>query len=83
LKPEINDVWKAGIEVQWCINIDRLHDNPNHLRDGGHMAAAMFIGIFAFGQHYLGWSASNNDQVQLALFLSFILGILCGYKTKG
>jgi hypothetical protein len=47
------------------------------------LAAAMFIGIFAFGQHYLGWSASNNDQVQLALFLSFILGILCGYKTKG
>jgi hypothetical protein len=47
------------------------------------LAAAMFIGIFAFGQQYLGWSASNNDQVQLALFLSFILGILCGYKTKG
>jgi hypothetical protein len=53
---------------------------------GGFMvglAIILFVGLFAFGQQMLGWGGSSNDQVQIGLFMSFILGILCGYKTKG
>ena len=47
------------------------------------LATAMFIGLFAFGHEMLGWSGVANDEVQLGLFISFILGVVCGYKTKG
>ena len=47
------------------------------------LATAMFIGLFAFGHELVGWSSVANDDVQLGLFLAFILGIICGYKTKG
>ncbi len=47
------------------------------------LAIAIFIGLFAFGQQFLGWGASSNDQVQIGLFMAFVLGIVCGYKTKG
>ena len=47
------------------------------------LAAAMFVALYAFGHELVGWSDSANGQVQLALFISFILGIVCGYKTKG
>jgi hypothetical protein len=47
------------------------------------LAAAMFVAVYAFGHEMIGWSDDANSQVQLALFLSFILGIVCGYKTKG
>jgi hypothetical protein len=47
------------------------------------LATAMFIGLFAFGHELFGWSGIPNDEVQLGLFLAFILGIVCGYKTKG
>jgi hypothetical protein len=47
------------------------------------LATAMFIGLFAFGHDLFGWSGVPNDEVQLGLFLAFILGIVCGYKTKG
>jgi hypothetical protein len=47
------------------------------------LAAAMFVGLFAFGWQFFGWSHSAHEQLQLGLFLSFVLGIICGYKTKG
>lgn len=47
------------------------------------LATAIFIGLFAFGNEFLGWGQTNNSQVQLGLFLAFVLGIVCGYKTKG
>ncbi len=47
------------------------------------LAIAIFIGIFAFGQEYIGWSSAENDHVQLAMFITFVLGVLSGYKTKG
>lgn len=47
------------------------------------LATAMFIGLFAFGHEFFGWGGVPNDDVQLGLFLAFILGIVCGYKTKG
>jgi len=45
------------------------------------IAATMFIWLFGWGQDYFHWSDPSGD-VQLALFASFVLGIVCGYKTK-
>lgn len=47
------------------------------------LAIAIFIGLFAFGQQFLGWGSTANDSVQIGLFMAFVLGIVCGYKTKG
>ena len=47
------------------------------------LATAMFIALFAFGQEFIGLGHGTNDQVQLGLFVAFVLGIVCGYKTKG
>jgi hypothetical protein len=55
-------------------------------REGAFMvglATAMFVALFAFGAQFFGWSQTAHDQMQLGLFISFVLGILCGYKTKG
>ena len=45
------------------------------------LALAIFIGLFAWGARYFGWD-DPAGKVQLALFTSFILGAVCGYKTK-
>ena len=47
------------------------------------LAAAIFVGVFGFGNAIFGWSEHTLHEVQIGLFLSFILGILCGYKTRG
>jgi len=47
------------------------------------LAIAMFIGLFAFGHELLGLGSAPNDKVQLGLFFAFVLGIICGYKTRG
>lgn len=46
------------------------------------LAIAMFIGLFAFGHELLGWR-DPGGSVQLALFMSFIFGIVCGYRSRG
>lgn len=46
------------------------------------LALAMFIGLFAFGHDMLGWS-DPEGQVQLALFMAFIFGIISGYRARG
>jgi uncharacterized membrane protein YjjB (DUF3815 family) len=46
------------------------------------LASAMFVAMFAWGAHYFGWS-DPDGKVQLALFTSFILGIVGGYKSRG
>lgn len=46
------------------------------------IALCLFIGLFAFGHELLGWS-DPAGQVQLGLFMSFLFGIVCGYRTKG
>ena len=46
------------------------------------LAIAMFIGLFGWGATYFGWH-DPAGTVQLALATSFILGIVCGYKSKG
>jgi hypothetical protein len=45
------------------------------------LAIAMFIALFAFGANYFGWD-DPNGKVQWALFATFVLGILAGYKVK-
>lgn len=46
------------------------------------LALAMFILLFGFGAQYFGWQ-DPVGKVQLALFTSFVLGTVCGYKSKG
>ena len=46
------------------------------------LALMMFLALFAFGAQLLGWSDAGGE-VQLGLFMSFIFGIICGYRTKG
>jgi hypothetical protein len=44
------------------------------------VALACFIGLFAFGGQFLGWQ-DPHSRVQLGLFMAFIFGIVCGYRT--
>ncbi len=46
----------------------------------GVLAMMMFIGLFGFGDRFFGYSTAHG-QVQLAIFLAFILGIISGYRT--
>ncbi len=46
------------------------------------LALAMFIALFAFGGELMGWR-DPSGQVQLGLFMSFLFGIVCGYRSKG
>jgi hypothetical protein len=45
------------------------------------IAALMFVALFGWGEDYFHWT-DPTGRIQLALFASFILGIICGYKTK-
>lgn len=46
------------------------------------IALAMFIALFGWGASYFGWH-DPSGKVQLALFTSFILGIIASYKSRG
>ena len=46
------------------------------------LAAMMFVWLFGWGADYFHW-VDVGGKVQLALFTSFVLGIVCGYKTRG
>ena len=45
------------------------------------IAMVMFVTLFAFGSQYFGWD-DPGGRVQLALFSSFIFGIICGFRVK-
>ena len=45
------------------------------------IAAMMFVWLFGWGDDYFHWF-DPDGKVQLCLFFSFILGMICGYKTK-
>ncbi len=47
------------------------------------LATAMFICLFAFGAQLFGWDPAAHKEMQIGLFLSFVLGIISGYKTRG
>lgn len=46
----------------------------------GALALASFIMLFGFGNELLGGLDGTN--VKLALFASFLFGIICGWKTN-
>ena len=46
------------------------------------IAIAIFVALFGWGASYFGWS-DPEGKVRLALFTTFILGILCGHRSKG
>ena len=45
------------------------------------LAMAMFVALFGWGDKYFGWG-DPDGKVQLALFTTFVLGAVCGYKSK-
>ena len=45
------------------------------------LALMMFIGLFAFGGRLMGWHDSGGE-VQMGLFMAFLFGIICGYRTR-
>jgi len=45
------------------------------------LASAMFVGLFGWGGQYFGWF-DPDGKVQLALFTSFVLGAVAGYKSR-
>jgi hypothetical protein len=45
------------------------------------VALLSFVGLFAFGGELLGWS-SPHGEVQLGLFMAFLFGLVCGYRTR-
>ncbi len=46
------------------------------------LAIMMFVGLFAFGREYFGWT-DPTGHVQIALVCAFIFGIIAGLKAKG
>ncbi len=46
------------------------------------LAIAMFVALLGWGSSYFGWS-DPDGKVRVALFTSFVLGALCGYRSKG
>jgi len=45
------------------------------------IAAVMFVALFGWGAEYFGWDDSDG-KVQLALVTCYILGAVCGYKSR-
>ena len=45
------------------------------------LALAIFVALFGWGAQDFGWS-DPVGKVQLALFTSFILGMVCCYKSQ-
>lgn len=45
------------------------------------LSIAIFIALFGWGATYFGWH-DPDGKIQLALATAFILGNVCGYKSK-
>ncbi|QIK79324.1 hypothetical protein G7077_10835 [Sphingomonas piscis] len=45
------------------------------------LCIALFVALVGWGGAYFGWS-DPEGKVQLALITTFIMGIICGYKSK-
>ncbi|MCY7397638.1 MAG: hypothetical protein LH466_02205 [Sphingomonas bacterium] len=45
------------------------------------LSATLFMALFGFGASYFGW-ADPEGKVRLALFATFTLGIISGYKLR-
>ena len=42
----------------------------------------MFIALFGWGGHFLGWQ-DTDGAIKLGLFMAFLFGIVCGYRSRG
>ena len=61
----------------------QLRDNAAGERAmAGFLAIAMFVALFGFGKTYFGWP-DPDGEVSMALFVSFILGCIAGFKSRG
>lgn len=45
------------------------------------IAIAMFIALVGWGHTYFGWS-DPDGKIQLAIITTFVMGVICGYKSK-
>lgn len=45
------------------------------------LATLMFVALFGFGETYFGWS-DPEGKIRLAMFTTFVLGVVAGYKTR-
>jgi hypothetical protein len=45
------------------------------------LALAIFVALFIWVAQYFGWY-DPAGKVRPALFATFVLGIVCGYKVK-
>lgn len=44
------------------------------------LAMSMFVVMVVFGHDFVGWE-DPGGKVQLALFMAFVLGLICGYRA--
>jgi hypothetical protein len=66
---------------------DRINDHVEGICIAGWgmlfgVAIAMFVALVGWGADYFGWS-DPDGKIQLAIITTFIMGVICGYKTKG
>ena len=46
-----------------------------------HLALAMFLALFGFGDQLIGWH-DGDGNIRLALFASFLFGVIVAYKIN-
>ncbi len=73
-------VYPSGRTLKARPGVDTRREEERTSMTG--LALVMFIALIAFGQRYFGWS-DPDGKIQLMLFTTFVLGVICGYKTKG
>jgi hypothetical protein len=76
----------AGQALPSVYQSGRILAPPGHRHLGEEaamvfLALAIFVALFGWGAQYFGWH-DPMGKVQLALFTSFILGMVCGYKSQ-
>jgi hypothetical protein len=73
------NIYQGGCTIAWPENVRA--ESRRYCMVAG-VALAMFIALFGWGASYFGWD-DPSGKVQLALFTSFILGIVASYKSRG
>lgn len=47
----------------------------------GALVVALFIGLFVFGEPIFGLPM-DDGRVQASLLVTFVLGVICGWKSN-